>query len=379
MHIKELLGEIFIDLPNEYHSYFELGEKITSVSLSNLGNIMAIGLNNGEIVICDSETGNNRRNYQLHKASITSISFSIENYHIITGDSEGVIKVIETLSGKSIFSQKLSASIAKVCFSPHLGSECLVHMTNNDVFIIDYHDGNIRNFPMKVSDIIWSKKYSFIAISESNNIEVFNSSFDLIKCNDIQSKKRVIYLKLSNNEKLLITIDIRGDSYLYDTDDLITGNEIECRNVFRDLTRDDKWTKAVFDRNDEHVIFSSNKKQFCKLVIFEIDGTEMKLELEGPSEPVEHLIFHTNHPVIYTAGSAFIRMWTPNYMQSWEQFYPGFEHVENNVDYYEKENEFDFVENEFNTTIPIIPGEKIDIFSSESYDRSILEYLPLLL
>ena len=79
----------------------------------------------------------------------------------------------------------------------------------------------------------------------------------------------------------------------------------------------------------------------CKLFIFEIDNPTPKQELDGPSDNVYFLLFHPQQPVIYSCGFSSIQMWTPTYENSWEQFFPGFQHLSTNVEYIEKEDEFD--------------------------------------
>ena len=71
-------------------------------------------------------------------------------------------------------------------------------------------------------------------------------------------------------------------------------------------------------------------------------------------------------------------MWTPTYENSWEQFFPGFQHLSTNVEYIEKEDEFDIDDEGVHVdTIMREPGEPIDIFTPAYEEPAILVDLPL--
>ena len=66
--------------------------------------------------------------------------------------------------------------------------------------------------------------------------------------------------------------------------------------------------------------------------------------LEGPREP---LIFAQWHPVLpqlaSIAASGDIYLWKTKWNEIWSAYAPGFEELEENVEYEEREDEFDLV------------------------------------
>ncbi|KAG8743164.1 chromatin binding protein, partial [Ceratobasidium sp. 428] len=69
--------------------------------------------------------------------------------------------------------------------------------------------------------------------------------------------------------------------------------------------------------------------------------------LEGPTEPLVDADWHPFRPMMCSvASSGLIHIWKTTYSENWSAFAPGFEELEENVEYQEREDEFD-VEDEF--------------------------------
>jgi len=69
--------------------------------------------------------------------------------------------------------------------------------------------------------------------------------------------------------------------------------------------------------------------------------------LEGPKEGVMDLEWHPTRPIVVscsTTGMAYI--WNAHYTENWSAFAPGFTELEENLEYIEKEDEFDIVDEE---------------------------------
>lgn len=376
MNLKELLDSVYVDLPNEYYADFDFEENITAMELGRLGFILAVGFDDGSIIICDSETGNNRKEITGHKSAINSLSFSHDNKYLISGDTGGVYQIVNILTKEVIVSDKVNKEVFTVKFSPFNPDEYLIHY-GNQVKIFNMQTKETKVLPEQVTLLLWEHA-GLIIINEQLELNIYNENLERIGQNKMSFAKKIPYMCISQNQKMICIINVRGEGYLYDMVDLVQGfsEDINFRNDFKDRVSELKYTCCVFDRNDEHLIFSSNTKKVCKLIIYEIDRDDVKQELEGPSEPVNHIIFHPDHPVIYTAGSPSIRVWTPTYQQSWAMYTPGFEHLEMNVDYEEKEDEFD-IDDSIHMDI-VDPVWDVDVLTPVEHPPSdILRVLPL--
>ena len=378
MDLRVFFDEVFVELPNEYYADFDFDVDITALTISHLGHFLGVGFADGDIVLCDSESGNNRHKYTGHKAEITALSFSIDNRLIASGDNEGHFQITEVLTHNIIYQDTAKEGIKNIIFNPSSNEEFLVQ-SGNKVSVINLTTKESRILPDDVSIILWNDKYGFIVINEHLELNFYDDQFNRKGHSTMNYMKKIVFACISTNGKLLVLINSRGEGIMYNTDDLATTEEEEpeYREMYKDRVTETKYTCCIFDRNNEHVIFSSNQKKQCKLVIFELDNPEVKQELDGPSEPVDFLLFHPQQPVVYSCGSPSIRMWTPTYENSWEQFYPGFQHLETNVEYIEREDEFDIDDAVHVDNIYREPGETIDIFTPVQEEPQILVDLPL--
>ena len=378
MNLSVFLDEVFVELPNEYYEDFDFNNEITALVLSHLGHFLGVGFINGEVILCDSETGNNRHKYTGHDEQVTALSFSIDNKFVASGDLKGICQVTDVLTHNVLFRKDYGQEIVNVLFSPNTNKEFLIQ-AGNACFVVNLDTKEERRIPDTVSLVLWEEKYGFIIVNEALELNFYNQNFERVGHNTLHFMKKIIFIAISNNGKLLCLINSKGEGIMYDTDQLATADEKEpeYREMYKDRVTETKFTCCVFDRNSEHVIFSSNQKMQCKLVIYEIDATEVKQELDGPSDPVDFLLFHPQQPVVYSCGSPSIRMWTPTYENSWEQFMPGFEHLTTNVEYIEKEDEFDIDDSVHVDKIMRGEGEKIDFFTPAKEQQQILCDLPL--
>ncbi|EAY16867.1 hypothetical protein TVAG_150180 [Trichomonas vaginalis G3] len=378
MDLRVFFDEVFVELPNEYYADFDFETEITAMVLSKMGHILGLGFEDGSVILCDSDSGNNRHNIKGHKTRVSSVAFSPDNRLFVSGDHDGYFQVTDVITKQVVFSEKAPDEIQKVLFNPENPDEFLA-LYGLTMKIINLKSKEFKFFPDPISLVCWTSKYGLICVTDDLHLNFYDKDFKVVGSSSLSSMKKIPYMAVSNTEKLICLLNIRGEGFIWDVPEIAVGvhDDPACRNDYKDRVSEMKYTCCVFDRMGEHIIFSSNKKQQCKLVIYEIDATEVKQELDGPSDPVNFILFHPQQPVIYTAGTPSIRMWTPTYENSWEQFMPGFQSVTNNVEYQEREDEFDIDDSVEQDTIMRNEGEIIDIFTFTKPPPDILVDLPL--
>lgn len=98
--------------------------------------------------------------------------------------------------------------------------------------------------------------------------------------------------------------------------------------------------------------------------------------LEGPKEEVASALWHPKKPQLITVGaySGHIFIWGPDFPQKWAALVPNIEAIETNIEYIEREDEFDLpVEDEIKREIELDESVQIDfkdfITCSESANR----------
>ena len=91
----DLFGNDLPQVPDQWNSSIDFDETITSVALSFHGYILCVGLMNGTIIVCDSETGSNQYSFTTENGKINSVSFSRDGKLIASGDSFGNFQVLD--------------------------------------------------------------------------------------------------------------------------------------------------------------------------------------------------------------------------------------------------------------------------------------------
>ena len=164
------------------------------------------------------------------------------------------------------------------------------------------------------------------------------------------------YITISHNGELLLAIDHSS---------VVSLISLETKEVFT-ISKgysENRWTHAVFDRNDENIIFGSSLAPSCRLNIYNVERLIMINQLLGPTDPVKALFCHPLRPVCYVLGAQSVRIWTPTFLNHPSIFLPGFDELTSNEKYFERESEFDEEEVKpeiFNNT----QNEIIDVLNS---------------
>lgn len=106
-------------------------------------------------------------------------------------------------------------------------------------------------------------------------------------------------------------------------------------------------------------------------------GTLIKV-VEGPRSPLHDVIWHPTKPHMASIDShGQILTWTTNNKQRWAAFAPGFEELETNIEYKEKEDEFDIYVDQDNKVVKGVEDERaVDVDGvNEGGERKVPEYL----
>lgn len=366
------------ELPNQWACSLDFEKKINCMSLNTSGNILAVGLASGEVVVCDSETSSNRHFYNEHKSPPITVSFSNHGHFLASGDESNQVIVRNLLTRDKIYQTETHHPIIEIMFSP-TETETLLILDYKTITLVNVLSGEFRNCEGDFVSACWHPTNNKIFVAATKEILTFDTHFNILSQFSIEARKNILKIEISHKGLLLLIIEKNGECLLF---------QIEAQAVihtFQDSVGDMKWSSAVFDPSDEFVVFASYQLALRTLTIFSIDPQNLGIlvsDLQGPNEPVNQIIYHPFHPVIYTRGIESIRVWTPTFLNSWSKFMPGFVDVLANDLYYEKEDEFD-EEEDVPEPEKIAHTDFIDVFNSPPTKSSIfnstevLNYLPL--
>eukprot|EP01100_Stratorugosa_tubuloviscum_P011202 TRINITY_DN4969_c0_g1_i1.p1 TRINITY_DN4969_c0_g1~~TRINITY_DN4969_c0_g1_i1.p1 ORF type:complete len:182 (+),score=94.85 TRINITY_DN4969_c0_g1_i1:798-1343(+) len=143
-----------------------------------------------------------------------------------------------------------------------------------------------------------------------------------------------------------------------------------CQREFLDVIDRMQWKQGCFSANAEYVIGGSVEDEH-KIYIWNRSSGQLEKLLEGPKEGIMDLVWHPLKPIIVSCStSGVVYVWGTNYCENWSAFAPDFKELEANEEYYEREDEFDIIEddeieNKVNNTNMEGDDEEIDILTIE--------------
>ncbi|KAL8277331.1 hypothetical protein RQP46_010284 [Phenoliferia psychrophenolica] len=116
----------------------------------------------------------------------------------------------------------------------------------------------------------------------------------------------------------------------------------EIQHRFQDLVNRTPWNGCGFSRDGEYIIGGAGHKASHNIYIWDRESGGLIKILEGPKDPLEDLDWHPIRPLIASVSSlGLIHIWTTGITENWSAYAPGFEELDENMEYPEKEDEFD--------------------------------------
>jgi COMPASS component SWD1 len=219
------------------------------------------------------------------KQSTCVAIFSNTGNHIITGTSKGYINIIETESRKIIHSTKIAVGIISLLRLSSNGRSLLVNSTDRIIRVISLPD------------------LSLIAPSTSTPSEDADPA--------------------TLAENIVLTTE----------------------HKFQDLVNRLRWNHATFSHSSansssDYITASTYMKK--DIYIWELSTNSLVRILENKEEPAI-IEWHPSRPLLATTciETGSIQIWGIEPQQKWSALAPDFAEVEENVEYVEREDEFD--------------------------------------
>ena len=168
-------------------------------------------------------------------------------------------------------------------------------------------------------------------------------------------------------------------------------DEVKPRFVFQDLVSKIAWTACDFSGDGEYVVGGCNSNPHMgdryDLYLWNTGTGALIDQLTGPQVELQDLSFHPTRSFVAVAtADGLIDVWGPR--MDWTAFAPDFQALPRNVEYVEKEDEFDVVVDgdgadeerkkkeaeakvkEEGATVDVVTIDQIPVFDSDSEDEN---------
>ncbi|KAI7862490.1 Set1 complex component swd1 [Spinellus fusiger] len=320
------------------------------------GTLLAGGCLDGRCVVWDFDTKGVVRSLLGHIKPVASISWSRNGRYLLSASKDWTCIVWDLVT---------ATRYAKVHFSTPL-MMAHMHPRNNFQFVASlFQDSSV------VVDISQQEPQKWVLPTEADGKEdhkssayitasVWNKTGTLIYTGTSKGYLNIIDAstrKMIYSSRITSTI-IKGIQWSRNGRDmLVIANDRVIRffrldehdipilqNKFQDLVNRIQWNQASFSADGDFVIGGSGHKAEHNIYIWDKNMGNLVKILEGPKEPLDDLAWHPVRPIIGSVSSyGNIHIWTSKHEESWSAFAPDFTELEENMDYQEKEDEFDVV------------------------------------
>lgn len=152
--------------------------------------------------------------------------------------------------------------------------------------------------------------------------------------------------------------------------------EFEIEHKYQDVVNRLQWNSVTTNHNGDYLIASTYGSGAHDIYMWETTMGSLIKVLEGPKEELFDIDWNDKRCCIGANGldSGYIYLWTNIIPQKWSALAPDFVEVEENVEYEEREDEFDILpDEELNQRQMDLEDETVDIITRDKVDARGLE------
>ncbi|EDK44021.1 conserved hypothetical protein [Lodderomyces elongisporus NRRL YB-4239] len=175
-------------------------------------------------------------------------------------------------------------------------------------------------------------------------------------------------LALNFSDRVIRQVDLPD---ILNADDDVKDWDFEIDHKYQDVVNRLQWNSISFNHNADFLIASTHGQSSHDLYLWETSMGSLIKILEGSNEELIEVKWNYRRCKIGSIGldSGAIYIWLIQFPQKWSALAPDFVEVEENIDYVEKEDEFDILdENELNKMRMEEVDLDVDITTKEATD-----------
>lgn len=352
----ELLESFGQNYPEEFDGALDCLSIAVTCAFNKRGTLLAVGCNDGRIVIWDFLTRGIAKIVSAHVHPVCSVSWSRNGHKIASASTDNTVCIWDVLSGECEQKFRFPCPVLKVQFQPRNIERLLVCPMRHAAVLVD------TNGQHRVLPIDDDADLNIVASYDRRGEHVFtgNAKGKILVLNaetlEVKASFRITMGSSSATAIKSIEFARRGDCFLvntadriirvYDSKEVLTcgkDGEPEPIQKLQDLVNKTMWKKCCFSGDGEYICAGSARQH--ALYIWEKSiGNIVKILHGTKGELLLDVAWHPVRPIIASISSGVVSVWAQNQVENWSAFAPDFKELDENVEYEERESEFDITD-----------------------------------
>ncbi|KAG8886706.1 chromatin binding protein, partial [Tulasnella sp. 403] len=370
------------------------------IRYSPTGRFIAAGRYDGFTTVWDAETKGIIRSLEGHVKGIVSVSWSRNAKYLLTASKDWNCVIWDLASGERRQTIRFDTPLLGAAFHPRTSKVILVTLASYQCFLVDLRlkEGSRTELldlpPMNGASngngaAAKSNKGSITiarfsadgktiwAGTNSGNLLVYSTKTkELLSRHKIANNSSIKHMEFDRAGNFLVLNSTERIVRVYAISRSDDGKpELELLQKLQDPIQKSPWNAVSFSGDGEYILAGSGNIASHSLYIWDRTTGDLEKILEGPKEPLSDLDWHPIRPHIASlALSGLVHLWGRHVTENYSAFAPGFEELDENIEYEEREDEFDIEDEEEERRKRLLEeDQKIDVDTVEPPEQRLVK------
>ncbi|KAL5112621.1 hypothetical protein TcWFU_007952 [Taenia crassiceps] len=327
---------------------------VVTIQFNRPGSLVAVGCNDGRIEIWDFVTRRIAKIIVAHSHPVCSISWSRNSRQLLSASTDNTVSIWNVVTGECERIFTFPCPVMKVQFNPRNPAQILVCPLRHPPVLIEVICGKpiilkqeeendlsvVASYDRRGTHIYTGNSRGKVCIYDTETLKIVNqfrsiSTATNAAIKSIEFSRRGDFFLLSCADRFI---------RIYNCSDALESSEPEPLQKLRDLVTGSHWRKCCFSGDGEFVCAGS-MKQHSIYVWERASGTLFKILHGQKGETLLDVVWHPLRPIVVSVSNSLtkeqISIWAQTQVQNWSAFAPDFKELDENVEYEERESEFD--------------------------------------
>ncbi|CAL8584513.1 chromatin binding protein [Xanthoria parietina] len=343
------------------------------IRFNRKGDFLATGRVDGTVVIFDIETNGVARKLRGHTRQIQALSWSGDGRYLLSSSQDWKCILWDLQDGTKLRTVRFEAPVYIAELHPLNPFLFVASLFEDQPLLVDISSciplkHQLSSVPRrpKLDRQDLNEKQALQDAKQSTCVTVFTTQGDHIIAGtnkgwlniiEVNSREIVHSTRLCNGIIILLRLTASGRDMVSNASDRVIRTvpipnfsqagldldtvKIEVEHKFQDVVNRLSWNHVAFSSTGDYVAASTFMNH--DIYVWERGHGSLVKILEGPKEELGVIEWHPHRPFVAACGieTGRVYLWSIITPQRWSALAPDFAEVEENVEYVEREDEFD--------------------------------------